>query len=311
MASTTKKARRTPGAKSVSQSEESEKLPVIFHFPPEMLKMMGSRVDGENDNVKATLEDVSNTLRSLTTSMHRHRMEGQSAITQHKKSSSDELASHKTEVNKVVQELEEAFSVLWPHLADLQKAMREQGTGHSKELGEIRAFADSLLPQIEAVSRLVEKRYQSALKRINSFKKESPVEVRIDNTEVDALKKELERMDKLLKDVGKYEYGSSLNIFASGTPVGFTGVINFGSGLAATLNKSGGIDVIATGGGGGSSPLTPTGTVNGSNNLFGVASQPSSVVSDGIAYYEGHGYSYSSLQITMDIPPSEYIRYYA
>lgn len=54
---------------------------------------------------------------------------------------------------------------------------------------------------------------------------------------------------------------------------------------------------------------TPTGTVNASNAIFGVTARPTSVISDGITYFEGAGYSYSSLQITMDIAPSQYIRY--
>ncbi len=62
---------------------------------------------------------------------------------------------------------------------------------------------------------------------------------------------------------------------------------------------------------GGGAPLTPTGAVNAVNAVFGVLSQPSSVVSDGITYFEGAGYSYAALSITLDVPPSQYIRYYA
>lgn len=76
-----------------------------------------------------------------------------------------------------------------------------------------------------------------------------------------------------------------------------------------------GKDTWARGGGSSSTssstPLTPTGTVNAVNTVFGVASRPSSVVSDGITYFEGAGYAYAGLVITLDIPPSSYIRYYA
>lgn len=54
---------------------------------------------------------------------------------------------------------------------------------------------------------------------------------------------------------------------------------------------------------------TPTGNVDASNSTFGVTGEPSSVVSDGVVYFDGYGYTYSSLQITMTIPPSEYIKY--
>lgn len=60
----------------------------------------------------------------------------------------------------------------------------------------------------------------------------------------------------------------------------------------------------------GGTPYTPTGTVNAVNTVFGVTAEPSSVVSDGITYYEGNGYSYSANNITLDVPPSQYIRYY-
>lgn len=76
-----------------------------------------------------------------------------------------------------------------------------------------------------------------------------------------------------------------------------------------------GKDTWARGGGSSSSasstPLIPTGVVNSVNATFGVTSRPSSVISDGITYFEGAGYSYAAPNITLDIPPSQYIRYYA
>jgi hypothetical protein len=53
---------------------------------------------------------------------------------------------------------------------------------------------------------------------------------------------------------------------------------------------------------------TPTGNVNASNASFNVTSVPKWVVADGITYYENAGYTRSSLTITMDLPPSQYIR---
>lgn len=52
----------------------------------------------------------------------------------------------------------------------------------------------------------------------------------------------------------------------------------------------------------------PTGDVDGSNVSFTVVSQPAFVISDGITYFDGAGYSYGALSITMDIPPSNSIR---
>ncbi len=65
-----------------------------------------------------------------------------------------------------------------------------------------------------------------------------------------------------------------------------------------------------TGGGTGSVIFyTPTGNVDGINAVFTVLGEPSSVVSDGATYFDGAGYTYAALSITMQIPPSGFIRY--
>lgn len=53
---------------------------------------------------------------------------------------------------------------------------------------------------------------------------------------------------------------------------------------------------------------TPAGAVNSSNVSFTVSAEPKWVVSDGITYFDGAGYTYAGLAITMDSPPSLYIR---
>lgn len=85
--------------------------------------------------------------------------------------------------------------------------------------------------------------------------------------------------------------------------------IRAGSGIIATVNSDGTTTLSAPGAA--ASPLTPTGLVNASNTSYVVLSRPSSVIADGITYYEGFGYSYAALNIVLDVPPSQYIRYYA
>jgi len=53
----------------------------------------------------------------------------------------------------------------------------------------------------------------------------------------------------------------------------------------------------------------PTGLVNSSNTSYTVASEPLYVVADGVTYYDGAGYTYSPLTVTMTNPPTQYIRY--
>jgi hypothetical protein len=53
---------------------------------------------------------------------------------------------------------------------------------------------------------------------------------------------------------------------------------------------------------------TPVGLVNASNTVYTVTAEPKFVVADNATYFNGAGYTYNALQITMDIPPSSSIR---
>ncbi len=83
--------------------------------------------------------------------------------------------------------------------------------------------------------------------------------------------------------------------------------VKAGSGITITLDTLG-RKVISAAGSAGITFVTPTGTVNGSNAAFTVASTPTFVVADGIMYFSGAGYSYLAGTITMDVAPSQYIR---
>ena len=63
-------------------------------------------------------------------------------------------------------------------------------------------------------------------------------------------------------------------------------------------------------GGSGWTVETPTGSVNSVNTVFTVTAEPKCVVADGVTYFDGAGYTYAALSITMDIAPSQYIRDY-
>lgn len=82
-------------------------------------------------------------------------------------------------------------------------------------------------------------------------------------------------------------------------------IVVAGTGIAVVRNADGKRVISATGG----AYYTPTGAVNASNRTFGVTAQPTSVIADGILYFEGAGYAYAALVITMDVGPSQYIRY--
>lgn len=81
--------------------------------------------------------------------------------------------------------------------------------------------------------------------------------------------------------------------------------VKAGSGVTITTNASGAKVISAAGSG---SVETPTGDVNASNTAFTVTTIPKWIIADGTTYFEGAGYSRTDLAITMDIPPSQYIR---
>lgn len=82
-----------------------------------------------------------------------------------------------------------------------------------------------------------------------------------------------------------------------------------GTNVSFTKDANGNKVINATGGSS-ATPLTPTGTIDGSNLIFGTTGQPSSVIADGATFFEGVGYSYAANQITFVNPPTQYIRYY-
>lgn len=69
-----------------------------------------------------------------------------------------------------------------------------------------------------------------------------------------------------------------------------------------------GVEVELGAGGGSSTPETPTGTVNSVNATFTPSSEPKWVVADGTTYFDGAGYTWGGTDITMEVPPSQYIR---
>jgi hypothetical protein len=89
---------------------------------------------------------------------------------------------------------------------------------------------------------------------------------------------------------------SNLNIIGSG-------------GVTASYSKVNGQDTVTlTSAGGGLTIEEPVGAVNASNPVFTVSAEPRYVISDTNTYFAGNGYTYSAPNITMDVPPSAFIR---
>lgn len=83
--------------------------------------------------------------------------------------------------------------------------------------------------------------------------------------------------------------------------------VRAGSGISITQNVLGQKIITATSSAG---VATPTGDVDSTNAVFVCLSEPKYVIADGITCFAGAGYSYNAgtKEITMGIPPSQYIR---
>jgi len=103
--------------------------------------------------------------------------------------------------------------------------------------------------------------------------------------------------------------GSNLSVFKNGQLISSSTRLDFvGSGVSVE-NDGGRTKVtINAGSGTGVTVETPTGTVDATNASFTVTAEPKWIVSDGITYFDGAGYTYAALSITMDVPPSQFIR---
>jgi hypothetical protein len=231
-------------------------------------------------------------------------METQSALLQHRNAHSLALNSHKQNVDQIEKELKEAFGVLWPKL--------DEKLG-KKELDELQS-------KLSEVSELIEKRHQSALKKLNQHKSDTTEESdKIKKSIKDlektyaSIPKDIKDIQKLVKKAETYSYGSNLNILSNAVAIGFATSLNFKSGFTVALNPAGYIDITAASSG--FTRLAPTQTPNGSRTVFTFATataQPSYVVSDhalmpatdedGVTV--NWTWSQTNKQVTMTIPPN-------
>ena len=86
------------------------------------------------------------------------------------------------------------------------------------------------------------------------------------------------------------------------------GIKELRAGTSVTIDNTNPQYPIVNVSGGSVTVETPVGLVNASNTVYIVTAEPKFVIADNATYFDGAGYTYSALQITMDIPPSSSIR---
>lgn len=275
-----------------------KKTSSVFAEPEAKIAEMIERGEFSTREATTSIKSLRSQFSNFGMSFSRHKMATDSALREHKSL----IGKHSEDIEQTTKELEEAFDYLWPKLTDFEKSLREgsDSSNQSKKESEKNATdIANLGEKIVDMTDLILKKHKSVLTRINQVSKEP---VKMDTEELETFKKELKDLKKLVRAVGKYEYGSQLNVMVAGTIVGFTGIINFKSGFTVAQNGQQ-IDVTTTGSGGGLGFLAATGTVDNSNTTFTFASPPTLVVVNGATYRNGHGVSISGTTATLDNPP--------
>jgi hypothetical protein len=107
--------------------------------------------------------------------------------------------------------------------------------------------------------------------------------------------------------------GRGVFVYINGVKKGITSSLNIAPGLGVSLSwsKVNGLDTLTiNASGGGVTVETPPEVPDAVIVEFTVSDEPQWIVADGTTYYAGAGYSYSSGtgKVTMDVPPSSFIR---
>lgn len=280
-------------AKITRKKKETPIVPVLS-FPDDLSDKLSDRIlkrAKTDEEISLMLNELKESLTTVGMSLLSHKEETQKGFHEHKESFTKESEGHKKTLGQIEGELKEAFEYLWPRFEKLEKSIEENKVSASEVDEKHQINHEDNVKKIGELVELVEKRYQSALKKMNIEKKSF-----VDSEEIGVVKKEVARLGKLLKEVGKYEYGASLNILSGGTPIGFTGAINFKSGFIVALSSSG-VDVTASTG----SIIFPvSGAINNTNKTFVFAFSPTVIVVNGAMYRDGFGVTITGVTVVLD-----------
>lgn len=177
------------------------------------------------------------------------------------------------------------------------------------ELRTIAVSAINILETLEGDARLDAKAVRNLEENIDVEK------LKIEKYDDEQLRTQITELTERLQELAdtppriiERTSGGALEFVEDASGNSFAGIkkIRF---VGATVSKSNDkITITVTGGGGALAVETPTGTVNGTNASFTVSATPAYIVSDGITYFDGAGYSIVGTDVTMDIPPSQFIR---
>lgn len=242
--------------------------------------------------VKDNRETLSKSISDLSESVDSEITDLKSLIISKENRLIDSLQENTKEQSK---EIEKKYKKLSSEIKKLINLIPEE-----TDLSEIEAKIESVrkeIPKIPEFKDVVLDNGYEIIKKIN----ETPVNA---DTMIDA--ERIKNLPKSTRGVGgsKSLKGLILDVLIESEPTNGQ-VLKWSSALKRWVP---GTDNNSGGGGGGVTVETPTESVDSSNVSFTVTAEPKWVVVDGITYFDGAGYTYSALTVTMDTPPTMFIR---
>lgn len=257
----TSKLRKVARELDEPKASAEQLRPVMFTLSPDIAAELEGGRKKRDDETSEGIGTIKKSLEDTVSSFAKYRESTNQAIMRHRTLGSTENRALKAELDGIVKELEDAFMELWPKFDEFAKGIADgktAGTTIGKRVAAAEAKHEELGKQIVELSARLEKRYQSALKKLNDAKKN--VEIRTDDQETKAIRKELERLEKLIKKAQTYEYGSQLQVFVAGALAGQTNGVNLIPGEGVTIsgvpNGQGFMDITITAPGAGVSELS-------------------------------------------------------
>ena len=214
-------------------------------------------------------------------------------------------------LESIQEDIEERFEEVEKIYGVLSKLEKEQLTSAEMHKLGLTNLGSQLQKTSEDLSSEFYNKFEEIRQSINKHKEESSLVLIEKDGIIDSKFLQLEKDLKKFAS-GIYEYGSSFSISVNGTYIGTTSGVNFKAGTNVTITQStdsqGIITVTfsASGGGAGTNFETPSGNLG--QTSFTVLNTPKYIVSDGVTYFAGNGYSLVGLNITMDIAPTGFIK---
>ncbi len=228
-----------------------------------------------------------------------------------KAKSKDDFASYKKDATTFVGKLVADFKLsIQDRLDGIDTELASFSDDRAQDKEDLRTELAAMIPTIEEIETklpVLGKEIRNALELLQGDDRLDISAIR----GVEKLQLEILAAQKSGKPVSFVGGARGIYVYIGGIKKGIMNTLNFvaGTGMTIAYSKVNGFDTLTfNSSGGGVTVETPVEIPNAVITVFTVSARPKWIVADGTTYYEGAGYSYASLQVTLDVPPSSFIR---